>query len=79
LIKDAIVDYAEGRLIEGRGFSLADDVIYTRLYTPINSVQGHEIDSLKIGTTPNPTGEVNIPIGADQLSRFLVSNITVMS
>ena len=79
LIRDAIVKYAEGRLIEGRGFSLADDVIYTRLYTPINSVQGHEIDSLKIGTTSNPAGEVNIPIGADQMSRFLVSNITVIS
>lgn len=79
LIKQAIVDYANGDLVEGRGFSLGDDVIYTRLYTPINSVQGHEIDALRIGTSPNPTGTVNIPIDVDESSRFLVVNIIVNS
>lgn len=79
LIKQAIVDYANGDLIAGRGFSLADDVIYTRLYTPINSVQGHEIDGLRIGTSPNPTGTDNIPIGATEISNFLTVNIVVNS
>lgn len=79
LIKQAIVDYANGELIAGRGFSLADDVIYTRLYTPINSVQGHEIDALRIGTSPSPTGTSNIPIGATEISNFLTVNIVVNS
>lgn len=79
LIKQAIVDYANGDLVEGRGFSLADDVIYTRLYTPINSVQGHEIDALRIGTSPSPTGTINIPIAATETSQFLNVNIVVNS
>lgn len=79
LIKQAIVDYANKDLIAGRGFSLADDVIYTRLYTPINSVQGHEIDALRIGTSPSPTGTVNIPIGPTETSQFLNVNIEVNS
>lgn len=79
LIKQAIVDYANGDLISGRGFSLSDDVIYTRLYTPINSAQGHEIDALRIGTSPSPTGTSNIPIGPTETSQFLTVNITVNS
>ena len=79
LIKQAIVDYANGDLIAGRGFSLSEDVIYTRLYTPINSVQGHEIDDLRIGTSPSPTGTSNIAIGATETSNFIIGNITVNS
>jgi len=79
LIKQAIVDYANGDLVQGRGFSLADDVVYTRLYTPINSVQGHEITDLRIGTSPSPTGTSNIPIAATEISNFLVANIVVNS
>lgn len=79
LIKQAIVYYANGVLVEGRGFSLADDVIYTRLYTPINSVQGHEISDLRIGTSASPTGTSNIAIAATEISNFLVGNIVVNS
>ena len=79
LIKQAIVDYANGDLIEGQGFGLADDVIYTRLYTPINSVAGHEIDDLKIDIVSPPVGTVNIPIAATEIANFLIANITVNS
>jgi len=79
LIKQAIVDYANGDLVQGRGFSLADDVVYTRLYTPINSVQGHEITDLRIGISPSPTGTSNIPISATEISNFLNINIVVNS
>lgn len=79
LIKQAIVDYANGELISGSGFGLSEDVIYTRLYTPINTVIGHEIDALKIDITPGPTGVVNIPIAATETSNFTVANITVNS
>lgn len=79
LIKQAIVDYSNGNLIHGREFGLSDDVIYTRLYTPINSVQGHEIVSMRIGLTPNPTGIANIPISTTEVSNFIISNIVVNS
>jgi uncharacterized phage protein gp47/JayE len=79
LIKQAIVDYARGTLFTGRGFGLSDDVIYTRLYTPINYIQGHEIDALRIGLTPAPTGTDNIPISATETSNFLIANIVVAS
>lgn len=78
-IKQAIVDYSNGDLVEGRDFSLGDDVIYSRMYTPINSVPGHEVDALRIGITPSPTGTVNIPIAIDEISKFVITNITVNS
>ena len=79
LIKQAIVDYANGILVTGEGFSLGDDVIYTRLYTPINSIQGHQVTVLNIGVSPTPTGTVNIVIASTQLSSFTTANITVSS
>lgn len=76
-IKEAIVDYANGLLIEGRGFSLGDEVIHSRLYTPVNSVQGHEVESIRIGTSPSPSGTDNIPISNTEISEFTVDNIVV--
>jgi uncharacterized phage protein gp47/JayE len=78
-MKQAIVDYANGELVEGREFGLSDDVIFTRLYTPINSIQGHEITSLFIDITPVPTGTANITIAPTEISNFLIANITVNS
>ena len=79
VIKQAIVDYANGDLILGRGFSLAEEVIYSELFTPINTVQGHSVDSLFIGIAPVPTGTANIPIAFDETSSFVIANITVNS
>jgi len=78
-VKQAIVDYANGDLIEGSGFGLSDDVIYTRLYTPINTVPGHEITSLFIGVSPAPTGTANLTIAPTEISNFLIANIEVNS
>ena len=79
LIKQAIVDYANGDLVDNRSFGLADDVIYTRLYTPINSVPGHEIDDLQISIASPADGVVNIPISITQIADFQIANITVIS
>ena len=79
LIKQAIVDYANGELVSGRGFSLNEDVIFSELYTPINSIVGHQVDSLFIGTSPSPAGTINIPIGLTEISNFLTVNIVVNS
>lgn len=78
-IKQAIVDYANGDLILGRGFSLTEEVIYSELFTPINTVQGHSVDSLFIGIAPAPVGTANIPIAFDETSSFVIANITVNS
>lgn len=79
LMKQAIVDYALGLLVPDEGFELADDVIYSRLYTPINSIPGHQVSDLEIGTTPSPTGKINIVIGDVEISNFDVANIVIVS
>jgi uncharacterized phage protein gp47/JayE len=71
LIKQAIVDYAEAN------FGASEDVIYSRLYTPINSIPGHQIDNLEIGTSPSPSGTSNIAIAFNQISDFDIANIVI--
>ena len=78
LVKQAIVDYANGDLIENRSFGLADDVIYTRLYTPINTVPGHDVIDLQIGIVSPASGTSNITIGVDEIADFKIANITVI-
>lgn len=68
MIRAALAEYTENS-------TMGKEVIYSRLYTPINSVPGHYINSLKIGTTPNPTGETNIPMNFDQVARIQPQNI----
>ena len=79
LIKQAIVDYANGDLVDNRSFGLADYVIYTRIYTPINSVAGHEIDDLQISISSPASGTANIAIAVDEIADFQIANITVVS
>ena len=79
LIKQAIVDYANGDLVEGRSFGLSDDVIYTRLYTPINSVGGHEVDDLQIDIVDPASGTANVSIGITEIANFEIANIVVNS
>lgn len=68
LIRNALEEYTASS-------SMGKEVIYSRLYTPINSVPGHYINSLKIGTTPSPSGESNIPMDFDQVARILPQNV----
>ena len=77
LIKQAIIDYSQGLLIEGRGFSLGSNVINSQLYSPINTIQGHTIDSLFIGTSSGPTSSADIVIATNEISVFLEAKITV--
>jgi len=80
LIKDAIVAYTEGTLVSGRGFFLGNDVIHSELYTPINTIQGHTVDSLYIKKTDPPTGSSSdISIAVTETSQFIIANITVNS
>lgn len=76
--KKAIVDYANGLLTTGRGFFVGDSVIYTELYTPINTVPAQEILTVKIGTSPGTLAEANVPISIRQYSYFDPENIAII-
>lgn len=72
LIRAAIQTYAS------ENFGVGKDVIYSRMFTPINSIPGHQIDSLFIGITPNPVGTSNISVDFDKISSFSSVNISIV-
>ena len=71
VIKTALSAYFEEN--QGTG----DDVIYSRMYTPINTVPGHQVNSLFIGTTPSPVGTSNIIIPFDSIAVLNTLNVTI--
>ena len=70
-IKSALLEYFTAN------FGTGDDVIYSRLYTPINSIPGHEVVSLTIGTSPAPVGTSNIVIAFDEIASLNTTNIII--
>ena len=70
-IKDALTAWAVANQ------SIGEEVIHSRLFDPINSVPGHSIDSLYIGTAVNPAGTANIAVPFDGLARFDSTRIVV--
>lgn len=70
-IRTALVEYFNTE------FGIGDDIIYSRLYTPINSVRGHQVESLFIGTSPNPTGTSNIVIPFNAVASLNSVNIII--
>lgn len=70
-IKSALVSYFQEH------FSIGEDVIYSRLYTPINSVGGHQVDSMTIGKTASPSGTSNIVILYNEIASLNTDNIIV--
>lgn len=70
-IRQAIIDYAASN------FGVGDDVIFSRLYTPINQIPGHQIDSLFVGTSPSPVTSSNVVINFNEISSFESLNIII--
>lgn len=70
-IRQNVVNFGEDT------YFIGDDVIYSRFYTPVNAVPGHMVNSLTIGTSPNPTGTSNIVIDFDQVATFSPANVIV--
>lgn len=66
LIKDALVT-------RGNQYLINEDLIYSRLYTPINSVQGVQVDSLTVNS-----GMSNIVTLPNEKIRILRENITLI-
>jgi len=73
MVRQALIDYFDAN------FGIGDSVIYSRLYTPVNSVPGHQINSLTVGTSPNPTQMQNIPISFTQIASLSSANIIISS
>jgi len=71
-LRSALFDYIKSQSTVGQ------DVVYSRLYTPINSIPGHEVNSLFIGDSVSPSGTSNIVINFDQVAKIEIGNIEVV-
>ena len=78
-IRENIINYVTTGDENGEGvIQPGQDVIRTRLFTPINYLLGFSIDSLKIGTAPDSVSESNIDILWNEKSTWLTDNITII-
>lgn len=57
--------------------NVGEQVVYSRLYTPLNSVPGHQVDSLTIGFSASPTGTSNLAVDFDEIAKLEIGNIEV--
>lgn len=78
-MKQAIVDFAVGDLVEGKGFGLGEDVVYSEMYVPFNlETSGvDEVTVLEIDTVDPPTGTSTITIDFDERSSFDIADIDI--
>lgn len=82
-IKQAIVDYSAGELVAAEcgfnvlGFDIGEDVPISSMYTPVNQVIGQFGRSFVTGITLQG-GTSNITIAFNELSRWSLTNITVV-
>lgn len=72
MIKSELINYFNTEL------GIGQDVIYSRLYTPINAVPGHQVNSLAIGFSSNPSGTSNLTIGYNEIASLSTANIQII-
>lgn len=61
----------------GTNFGIGDDIIYSRLYTPINSVPGHQVNSLEVSTNGITWVITNIVVAFNAIATFESTNISI--
>jgi uncharacterized phage protein gp47/JayE len=71
LIKSNLASYFSGN------FGIGDDVIYSRLYTPINSVPGHAVNTLEVSLNGTTWTMGNIVVPFNSIATLESSNITI--
>lgn len=70
-IKQALLDhFSQEATING-------EVVYSRLYTPINSIEGFQVNRLEIGTDPDNLGNNNIPIAFNEVASLAAEDIII--
>lgn len=70
-IRQALVNYINDGAVFG------EEIIYTRMFTPINSVPGHQVNVLEIGKTLGTMGTSNIILNWDEFPIGLPENIDI--
>lgn len=71
-IKQAIYDYING-------LKIGEDVIYSRLYTPINTVAGHYVTALKVDDVNPPVATTNVTVDYYKRATITLDDIVVNS
>jgi len=56
---------------------LGEEVVYSRLFTPINETPGFQVNSLRIGTNPLSLGTANIPMLYNQYATINTNDIDI--
>lgn len=56
---------------------LGEEIVYSRLFTPINETEGFQINDLTMGTSPSPTGKINIGLDYNQYATISSDNIDI--
>lgn len=70
LIKSRLHEFVDSLTIN-------QDVVYSRLYTPINSVQGHQVESLEVSLDGENWFSSNIEVGLDEKALLPITNIQI--
>ena len=76
-IAHAIMEYARYGDGDNDGFPPGADILNSRLYTPVNRVNGHAIQSIKLGLAKGAVAETDIPIAWNKVGRFSRERIKV--
>ena len=70
LIAQKLADYINNNQ------TIGDRVVYSRLFDPVNEIPGHEIVTLKIGTSPGVLSETTLVMAYNEIPTLSTSNIT---
>ena len=81
-IKDNLVSYFEGTFSVTPGFykegmKIGKNVIYSRLFTPINQVVGHELAMFTIGKLGRMLATNDVTIKLNELATLVAQNINI--
>ena len=68
-IQNALIDYVSN-------LNVGEDVVWSKLFTPINSVNGQSVNELLIGKVGESLGTANIVIEHNQLASLSFENIS---
>lgn len=69
-IKASLVEYFSN-------MRLGEEVVYSRLFTPINETPGFQVNSLAIGTVPGSLGTSNISLAYNQYATIIADDIDI--